>query len=114
MKQTKKATSKAAKKTVAKVASNIKATTVSAKTPVAVGVKPAKGTKKPTPVAAAPKTTVQITAPVAAPRREITTENIAACAFTLWEQSGCPQGRDVEFWLKAEQLLKQETQSIAA
>jgi hypothetical protein len=22
-------------------------------------------------------------------------------AYLLWEQSGCPHGRDIEFWLKA-------------
>ena len=44
----------------------------------------------------------------------ITTDAIAACAYTLWEQSGRPHGRDTEFWFQAEQKLKQETRSLAA
>jgi hypothetical protein len=27
---------------------------------------------------------------------------IAVRAYTLWEQEGCPHGRDVEHWLQAE------------
>ena len=27
---------------------------------------------------------------------------IAARAYGLWEQEGCPHGRDLEFWLRAE------------
>lgn len=114
MKQTKKATRKPTSKIVAKTASKTTAPVAIAKTSVASGVKPAKARKKSAPVAATPKTSVKTTAPAVALRREITTENIAACAYTLWEQSGCPHGRDMEFWLKAEQLLKQETQSLAA
>ncbi|MEI6078252.1 MAG: DUF2934 domain-containing protein [Verrucomicrobiota bacterium] len=41
-----------------------------------------------------------------APRPEITTEAIAARAYSLWEQFGRPQGRDEEFWLLAESQLK--------
>lgn len=27
---------------------------------------------------------------------------ISCLAFQLWENAGCPEGRDLEFWLKAE------------
>lgn len=50
----------------------------------------------------------------AAPRQEITTEAIAALAYTLWEKDGRPNGRDTEYWFQAESQLKQETQSFAA
>ena len=55
-------------------------------------------------------------ATVAAPRREITitTETIAAHAYTLWEKDGRPHGRDLEYWLQAEKQLKQDSHSFAA
>ena len=46
--------------------------------------------------------------------RQITTEIIASRAYTLWEQAGRPQGRDVEYWLQAETQLKQGSQSFSA
>jgi hypothetical protein len=49
-----------------------------------------------------------------APKREITTEVIAARAYTLWEQAGRPHGRDREYWLQAEAQLKQGAQSFTA
>src|SRR5271165_3144413 len=30
---------------------------------------------------------------------------ISCLAFLLWEKAGCPQGRDLEFWLGAETSL---------
>ena len=37
---------------------------------------------------------------------EPTDEEIALCAYRIWLQEECPQGRDREHWLKArEQLL---------
>ena len=51
---------------------------------------------------------------IVAVRKEITTEIISARAYTLWEQAGRPQGRDLEYWLQAEAQLKQETQALAA
>ena len=54
------------------------------------------------------------TVPKVAPRREITTEIIAARAYTIWEQKGRPQGNDLEHWLLAESQLKQEIQSFTA
>ena len=39
-------------------------------------------------------------------RREHITENeVRARAHDLWEQHGSPQGRDEEFWLRAEREL---------
>lgn len=64
--------------------------------------------KKPTAIRSAPKTT--------APKKAgsklgqvITGENIAARAYHLWEQAGRPHGRDGEFWLLAEQQLKESS-----
>jgi Protein of unknown function (DUF2934) len=36
-------------------------------------------------------------------------EAIRARARELWEASGCPPGRDLEFWLKAEAELREAT-----
>ena len=30
-------------------------------------------------------------------------------AYQLWEQQGCPSGRDMDHWLEAERLLRSET-----
>jgi hypothetical protein len=32
-------------------------------------------------------------------------EEIARCAYLLWEQDGRPHGRDKEYWCRAEQEL---------
>ena len=58
--------------------------------------------------------TVARNASTTTPRREITTELIAARAYTLWEQQGRPQGNEVQNWLLAESQLKQEIQSFTA
>ena len=42
-----------------------------------------------------------------APTNEPTREEITAAAHALWEQEGCPEGRDLEHWLKAENQLRQ-------
>ncbi|MCS1408692.1 MAG: hypothetical protein M2R45_01868 [Verrucomicrobia subdivision 3 bacterium] len=34
-----------------------------------------------------------------------THQEIAHYAYLLWEEAGCPHGRDVEFWVKAENIL---------
>ena len=34
-------------------------------------------------------------------------EEIRARARELWEQHGCPAGRDLEFWLQAERELRE-------
>jgi hypothetical protein len=79
------------------------------KTTTKASAKPARKTQAATakPIKRTTKVAVK-TAPV------ITTDAIAACAYTLWEQSGRPHGRDAEFWFQAEQKLKQETRSLAA
>ncbi|MBI5688940.1 MAG: DUF2934 domain-containing protein [Verrucomicrobia bacterium] len=33
-------------------------------------------------------------------------EVIARLAELMWEKEGCPEGRDIEFWLRAEAELK--------
>lgn len=37
---------------------------------------------------------------------EPSASDIANRARTLWEQSGCPEGRDLHFWLEAESELR--------
>ena len=32
-------------------------------------------------------------------------DDIASVAYNLWEQDGRPEGRDMEFWVRAEQQL---------
>lgn len=78
-------------------------------------------TKKPVKAAVTTVAPKPVKAKKAAPskvvRREIattiTTEIIAARAYTLWEKDGRPHGRDVQYWLQAEQQLKKDTQSFA-
>jgi hypothetical protein len=41
------------------------------------------------------------------PAGEPTREEIAAVAYSIWEQEGWPDGRDVENWLKAEAQIRQ-------
>ena len=33
-------------------------------------------------------------------------EEIAARAYALWQESGCPAGRDLDHWLQAERELR--------
>ena len=81
-------------------------TTTAAKAPATPA--PARATTVATPTAKAPAATAP------APRREITSEIIAARAYTIWEQKGRPQGCDLENWLLAESQLKREIQSFTA
>ena len=94
------------------------AKTLAAKKTV-VPTKPAtakKTTKKASPKTAAPKAAAltKMVAKAAPPapasvlplRPEISTEEIATRAYLLWEQRGCPHGRDVELWVEAESQLK--------
>jgi hypothetical protein len=39
---------------------------------------------------------------------------VAERAYSLWEQAGCPDGRDVEFWLAAERQMDEEADSYDA
>lgn len=103
MKQSKKNTAKT--KVKAAVAAKPASKAAKAKTTAA---KPAK-----TPAKKPVKATSSATKTVAA-RKEITPDIISARAYTLWEQAGRPQGRDLEYWLQAEAQLKQETQALAA
>jgi hypothetical protein len=38
--------------------------------------------------------------------RTPTYEQISRHAYELWEQAGCPEGRDLEHWLAAERALQ--------
>ena len=48
----------------------------------------------------------------AKPHHALTPEEIAACAYEIYEREGRPEGRDFDHWLAAEaQLSAQRTQS---
>jgi hypothetical protein len=82
-----------------------------------VKAKPSVKAKKTSPAkakATKPAQPVKAAAPAAGKSRNITNDCIASRAYTLWEKDGRPQGRDVEYWLQAEQQLKQDSQSFAA
>ena len=79
--------------------------TAKAKTSAGVKKVPARTAKKSVARAAA-------TAVPAVPA--ITNDHIASRAYLIWEQSGRPSGRELEFWLQAEQQLKQDLQAFAA
>ena len=36
-------------------------------------------------------------------RQALSHDDIAKAAWLIWKQEGCPQGRDLECWLRAEQ-----------
>jgi hypothetical protein len=38
-------------------------------------------------------------------QQRLSHDDIAKVAWSIWEQEGCPPGRDQEHWLKAEQQL---------
>lgn len=42
-------------------------------------------------------------------REHISEDEVRVRAHDLWEQHGCPMGRDEEFWLRAERELVEET-----
>ena len=46
------------------------------------------------------------------PTQEITSEQIARRAYSIWEQQGRPAGKEAEHWLLAEQQIK-SSQSFA-
>ena len=39
------------------------------------------------------------------PPAEIPPEAIRVCAYYLWQEAGCPDGRDLEFWHGARERL---------
>ena len=41
-----------------------------------------------------------------------TKQEISARARELWEQNGCPAGRDLEFWLQAESEIKARERQV--
>lgn len=43
----------------------------------------------------------------------ITTQEVEIRSYAIWEQEGCPHGRDLEFWLRAEAELAEEAQASA-
>jgi hypothetical protein len=40
------------------------------------------------------------------PKPTLEREEISARAHSIWEEEGCPDGRDLEHWLKAERELE--------
>lgn len=75
----------------------------------ALAVDPKKGAKEPTEsVGSGP---VEESVP---PRIEETVDanQIAALAYQLWQERGCPSGSDQEDWFRAEQELKNRTGSV--
>ena len=100
-------TTKTASKALAAKAPAVKAVSAKAATKAPAAVRAPKRSPKATAAMAAEPTT-------AALRREITSDLIAARAYIIWEQQGCPQGHDVANWLLAENQLKQEIQSFTA
>lgn len=47
-------------------------------------------------------------------RTKPTHEEIAECAYLIWEKEGCPEGRDMDHWCQAElQLAAIHTLGIA-
>ena len=34
----------------------------------------------------------------------IRNESVAKAAHRLWQEAGCPEGRELEFWLRAERI----------
>ena len=47
------------------------------------------------------------------PNQEETFRLIQTRAYSLWEKSGRPNGRDVEFWLAAEQEAKKPAKKVS-
>ena len=43
-------------------------------------------------------------------RSPIDHATVATAAYNMWEQDGRPDGQDMEYWLKAEQLLRAKRQ----
>lgn len=45
---------------------------------------------------------------------QISTDDIAALAYELWQERGCPEGSPEEDWYRAEQELKTGERALAA
>lgn len=70
------------------------------------GTNKAPVTQRSTPAEAAESVSLQPAAPATQPTA-VDDEQIRARAYFLWEQAGHPAGSGAEFWLRAEQELKQ-------
>lgn len=42
------------------------------------------------------------------------TEEIRREAYLLWQQEGCPEGRELDHWLAAQELVKHRTRHLHA
>lgn len=42
------------------------------------------------------------------------TEEIRREAYLLWQQEGCPEGRELDHWLAAQELVKHRARSVRA
>jgi hypothetical protein len=38
--------------------------------------------------------------------RQLNSQDVATCAYLIWEKEGRPHGRDAEHWLQAEAILR--------
>ena len=54
----------------------------------------------------APKTETARAKVASPPAGGATPEQVAERAYQIWQESGCPHGRDWEHWLQAERELK--------
>jgi hypothetical protein len=53
-----------------------------------------------------PGRVIEAIAVAAGPRRPVSEPDIRVRAYQKWEAAGKPKGDDIQFWLKAEQELK--------
>jgi hypothetical protein len=44
--------------------------------------------------------------PTSSPPFDLKEEDIQKCAYFLWQEEGCPSGRDLDLWLAAKELLR--------
>jgi hypothetical protein len=47
------------------------------------------------------------------PRFEPAEADIQKCAYYLWQEEGCPEGRDLELWLAAKELVRHHVHTPA-
>lgn len=105
-------------------ASLVEATVDAVVAPPPTGVKKAKSVKakpaaeavatKAPRAARAKKAVAQPVAPMEVVSTEPTTEQVAHEAYLLWLGEGQPQGKDMEHWLVAEQIVRSRLSLLAA
>ena len=39
-------------------------------------------------------------------------QRVRECAYYIWRHEGCPEGRDAEFWQRAELRVRQEDAAV--